>query len=162
MKTRRLIIAAFMLIAPALVYGQGKGHGNGKGNGHGNGKAKHNNGHNTVYREKGNGNKADRRYTKGGPPPWAPAHGYRAKQHAYFPDYYTFYDANRNGYVFWQDNGWTFSPNIPSFLNGVNLGTSRLQILNDVPLTTHPEAYYNKYSSMYPAHSVTITVPVPR
>jgi hypothetical protein len=33
-------------------------------------------------------------YSKGkkrnGPPSWAPAHGYRAKNHVYFRDYYTF------------------------------------------------------------------------
>ncbi|MCD6064772.1 MAG: hypothetical protein K0R82_2683 [Flavipsychrobacter sp.] len=98
---------------------------------------------------------------KGGPPPWAPAHGYRAKQHAYFPDYHVFYDPNRGGYSYWQNNSWNFSPSLPGFLGGIDLGKARIQLLGDVPLTTRPETYYNRYSQLYPARSVNITVPIP-
>ncbi|RYD58942.1 MAG: hypothetical protein EOP56_01560 [Sphingobacteriales bacterium] len=169
MKAKKLLIAALMLFAPAIGFGQGKG--NGKGNGNGN---KH--GHNKAakVKAKDNDNRAwqgkdrnvvvidnDRRVrttrrTQGGPPPWAPAHGYRAKQHAYFPDYYTFYDANRRGYVYWNNDSWLFSKSLPSFLSGVNLGTARFQPLNDIPLSAAPQTYYSRYSSAYPARQVNI------
>jgi len=169
---KKILIAALMLMAPVFSFAQGKGHSKGHGNGNKNGHYKaekvnawQGKSHDNVVVV---GNNTSKTYTKtttrvkGGPPPWAPAHGYRAKQHAYFPDYYTFYDANRNGYVYWNNSGWTFSRNVPSFLSGVNLGTSRLELLNDIPLTVHPETYYSRYNSTYPARTVTISVPIPR
>src|SRR5690606_38699247 len=106
----------------------------------------------------------DERYRKGrgrevkyvkrnGPPSWAPAHGYRAKHHVYFRDYYTFYDPYRAGYVYRTNNGWRFSRNIPSFMVGVDLGRDRIQLLTDLPLNRHPEQYYDRYAKRYPRDS---------
>lgn len=150
MKLRTLTIGLMLALLPLFTFAQGKGHGHGKGH------YKHENvkGH-RVDTYHGYGRKG------GGPPPWAPAHGYRAKQHVYFPDYYTFYDPYRNGYVYWQNNSWAFSPTVPRFLANVDLGAARIQLLGDIPLTTHPEAYYNRYSQMYPARSVNISIPIP-
>lgn len=178
MKAKKLLIAALMLLAPAMGFSQGKGHGKGNGNKNGHYKAdkvkvKDNDNRVNAWQGKsGNNNviitddnktrtKTKSPRVKGGPPPWAPAHGYRAKQHAYFPDYYTFYDANRDGYVYWNNGQWMFSRSVPAFLSGVDLGIARLQLLTDIPLATQPETYYRRYSSAYPAQRVTITVPVP-
>jgi hypothetical protein len=150
MKLRLILAALAIAIAPAFVFAQGKG------NGKGHSKQKHNKTQKIVKTKEYRGYKV-----KGGPPPWAPAHGYRAKQHVYFPDYYTFYDPYRNGYVYW-NNGWVFTPTTPGFLTNVNLGAARLQMLSNVPLTTRPEIYYNQYAQQYPAKAVNINVTIPR
>ncbi|HLT41227.1 MAG TPA: hypothetical protein VKZ95_00865 [Sphingobacteriaceae bacterium] len=85
-----------------------------------------------------------------GPPAWAPAHGYRAKNHVYFRDYHTFYDPYRDGYVYRRNNKWIFSRNVPTFLVGVNLGSARINLIQDIPVNTRPEQYYSRYSSQYP------------
>lgn len=90
------------------------------------------------------------RYHKGGPPPWAPAHGYRAKHHVYFQDYYTFYDPYRDGYVYWQEDDWVFSRSVPTFMANVDLGRARVQLMADVPLSKHPEYYFDRYAERYP------------
>ncbi|WP_276131712.1 hypothetical protein [Polluticoccus soli] len=165
MKLRRAIIGILMVMMPALGSAQGKGKGHDQG--HGGGKpAKVNKGNPNVYKGKSVKVRTQQPgvYTgrvKGGPPPWAPAHGYRAKQHVYFPDYRFFYDPYRGGYSYWQNNGWVFSPTVPGFLGGVDLGKARIQLLGDVPLATHPELYYNRYSQMYPARPINISVPIP-
>jgi len=44
-------------------------------------------------------------YDRGGPPPWAPAHGYRAKhQYLYYPSVSVYFDIDRKVY-FYQDRG---------------------------------------------------------
>lgn len=96
------------------------------------------------------------------PPAWAPAHGYRANRHVYFPDYYTFYDPRRNGYSYWSGNGWIFSPTLPSFMLGVDLGRARIQVMDNVPITANPYAYFNNYYQRYPpASSININIPHP-
>ena len=96
----------------------------------------------------------------GGPPPWAPAHGYRAKQHVYFPDYYTYFDPRRNGYVYWGNNDWIFTPKLPSFLSGVDLGGARMQLL-PLPLTSLPQLNFNDNARSFPARKVDIPIPIP-
>jgi hypothetical protein len=164
----------------AMAQGNGKGKGNGqngKGNGnHGHAKAvkmkqKGNDDRREVKVKQNKGNKGiaknDRdvyygnKAKRNGPPAWAPAHGYRAKQHAYFPDYYTFYDANRNGYSYWNGSGWSFSNALPGFLNGVDLSRARMEVLNDLSVNDRPEANYSTYVRKYPAQPVSITVPIP-
>lgn len=60
-----------------------------------------------------------------GPPPWAPAHGYRAKtKHIYFPDHNFYYDIERKNYLFLDNGKWSVSVNLPSIFGKVNLRTS--------------------------------------
>jgi len=54
-------------------------------------------------------------------PVWAAAHNYDATNHAYFPDYYAFYDPNRGGYVYWDKGNWSFTPTVPPYLSNVDL-----------------------------------------
>ena len=91
-----------------------------------------------------------KKYKRNGPPHWAPAHGYRAKHHVYFRDYYTFYDPYRDGYVYRHNNGWRFSRSVPAFLVNVDLGRARVQYLTDVPLNQRPERFHSRYSKRYP------------
>lgn len=50
------------------------------------------------------------------PPPWAPAHGYRAVQHRYiyYPRHQVYYEPQRHAW-FWLDDGrWRFGASLPS------------------------------------------------
>lgn len=52
---------------------------------------------------------------RGGPPPWAPAHGYRAKhQYRYYPDNEVYYDSGRGLYFYYSDGDWRVSASLPS------------------------------------------------
>lgn len=94
-------------------------------------------------------------------PPWASAHNYDATAHVYFPDYYTYYDPKRGGYVFWEHGNWSFSPSIPPYLEKVDLSKSRIQILKGLSLDLHPELDYPHYMKLYPAEHDYDMVPVP-
>jgi len=95
-------------------------------------------------------------------PPWAPAHNYTGESHVYFPDYYTFYDANRGGYVFWEDNKWTFTPTLPPYLQNKDLKKSRVQILKGLSLDMQPQLNYPNYMKLYPpVPGAGTDVPVP-
>jgi len=95
------------------------------------------------------------------PPVLAPLKGSRTTHHVHFPDYHVFYDPYRSGYAYWQDNHWMFSQSTPTFLSKVNIGRSRIQFLGDVPLTTHPEDYYDRHVEMYPVNKKNIAIPIP-
>ncbi|WP_129022037.1 hypothetical protein [Edaphocola flava] len=176
MKKGLIILGALMMFSMAQVTdvaAQGRGHGNGHGNqGKGRGHDNDRDGYRgndrgrqdkhvykqsrktVVYRDKG--------YRRGGPPAWAPAHGYRMKQHVYFPDYYAFYDPYRNGYVYWNNSAWIFSAVPPPYMSGVNLNRARVQIVSDIPLTTRPERYWRRYYNSYPPNgSVNININLP-
>jgi hypothetical protein len=95
-------------------------------------------------------------------PAWALAHNYDATAHVYFPDYYTYYDPARGGYVYWQNGQYTFSPAVPPFLEKVDLSRSRIQILKGLSLDLHPEQNYPYYMKLYPpADNGNSMVPVP-
>ncbi|HXS37655.1 MAG TPA: hypothetical protein VN721_13205 [Flavipsychrobacter sp.] len=97
------------------------------------------------------------------PPVWAKAKGYNMDAHVYFPDYYSFYDPNRGGYVFWNNNKWTFTPAVPPYMSKIDLSKSRVQILKGLSLDLHPELDYPRYMKLYPAdpNSNAADVPVP-
>jgi outer membrane lipoprotein SlyB len=51
---------------------------------------------------------------KGGPPPWAPAHGYRAKHsYRYYPDSYVYYNPQRDLYYYRYAGRWVESELLP-------------------------------------------------
>ena len=60
-----------------------------------------------------------------GPPPWAKAHGYRAKtRHIYFPDQNFYYDVQKHNYMYLSNNNWQISVALPSIFVGINLGNA--------------------------------------
>jgi hypothetical protein len=99
--------------------------------------------------------------TKKALPEWAIAHNYDATAHVYFPDYYTFYDPARGGYLYWENGKYVFTPALPPFLEKVDLNKSRVQILKNISLNLHPESDYPHYMEMYPADHENNMVPVP-
>lgn len=83
-------------------------------------------------------------------PEWAAAHDYNADAHVYFPDFHTFYDPNRGGYIFWQNGTWNFTPTIPPYMSNKDLNRTRIQILKGLSLDLHPENDYPRYMKLYP------------
>lgn len=58
-----------------------------------------------------------------GPPPWAPAHGYRAKtRHIYFPEQNFYYDIEAHNYIYLNRGQWSISATIPRPFININLG----------------------------------------
>lgn len=156
MKTLKKIIGLFLLISLIFTmdsYAQGRGNGNGK------------KGHPKAYKHHQGNHKGKQHqaYRQQGPPPWAPAHGYRAKQHVYFPDYHVFYDARRSGYVYWNNGNWAFSAVMPAFIANIDLGNARVQVMSEVPLNARPEIYYDDYYRTYPPRrgSANINIHIP-
>lgn len=61
---------------------------------------------------------------KGGPPPHAPAHGYRAKhQYQYYPNCNVYHDVSRGMYFYMKGDGWAVGASLPTDLLP-NLGAS--------------------------------------
>ena len=51
---------------------------------------------------------------KGGPPPWAPAHGYRAKyQYRYWPGSQVYFDSGRGMYFYYSGGSWQAGVSLP-------------------------------------------------
>lgn len=59
---------------------------------------------------------------KGGPPSWAPAHGYRAKtSHVYFPEHNFYFDIQENVYIYLSGNNWEAEVKLPSLYASIDL-----------------------------------------
>ena len=60
-----------------------------------------------------------------GPPPWAPAKGYRAKtRHIYFPEHNFYYDIQQRSYFYLNNGKWSISIGIPTPFLSINLGST--------------------------------------
>lgn len=159
LKIYAFLVLAFLLFSQSDLFAQhNKGHKHGEKNRKEYYKKQEK--HRKHYQKRHKADRYDDRhysYSKGkrhhGPPSWARAHGYHAKHHVYFRDYYTFYDPYRGGYVYRHNNRWLFSSSVPTFLVGVNLNQARVQFMSDIPLDRHPEQYYSRYSNRYPRDS---------
>ena len=54
-------------------------------------------------------------YGKPGPPPWAPAHGYRAKyRYQYFAACSVYFDLGRNVYFYMSGERWVMAASLPT------------------------------------------------
>lgn len=79
------------------------------------------------------------------PPPWAPAHGYRAKHHRhhakhyqyiYYPSSQVYFSPARRGYYYPYQGGWRYGPTIPV---GIQLGNGvSIQLGGPTPYVYHP------------------------
>ena len=85
-------------------------------------------------------------YSKGGPPPWAPAHGYRAKHsYRYYPSSRVYYAADRGVYFYFRNGGWQISASLPSYI--------RVDVNDYVTLdmdSDRPYEYHEKIERRYP------------
>ena len=81
-----------------------------------------------------------------GPPPWAPAHGYRAKyQYRYYPEARVYYDTGRNLYFYYEGGRWGASVSLPSSI--------RINVSDYVSLemdTDEPYRYDSDVIKKYP------------
>jgi hypothetical protein len=85
------------------------------------------------YREAGPGN-------HGGPPPWAPAHGYRAKnRYLYYPSAEVYFDPGRSVYFYYGSGQWQVSAHLPAAIH-MRLGDNvTLEMDTDRPYQYHPD-----------------------
>ncbi|MFW6081429.1 MAG: hypothetical protein ACOC7W_05905 [Desulfosalsimonas sp.] len=102
-----------------------------------------------VDHDPGRTDRNERRYEKhgsrGGPPPWAPAHGLRAKKYRYYPSAQVYYDTNRDIYFYYRDGNWRISASLP--------GRIRMKIDEHVTLemnTDRPYEYHSDVVRHYP------------
>jgi hypothetical protein len=84
-------------------------------------------------------------HKKEGPPPHAPAHGYRAKHHyRYYPECSVYYDNERKLYFYIKGDHWEVSVSLPSHLR-IRLGNSvSIELDTDRPYLYHAE-HVKKY-----------------
>ncbi len=82
-----------------------------------------------------------------GPPPWAPAHGRRAKYtYRYYPGARVYYEGGRGVYFYYRDGQWQVSASIPVGI--------RIDVDNFVTLemdTDRPYEYDDEVVKRYPA-----------
>ena len=83
---------------------------------------------------------------KGGPPPHAPAHGYRAKHaYAYYPDAYVYFDISRKLYFYLDGDKWRMSVSLPDSLR-LRLGEHvTIEMDSDTPYS-----YFDSHKKKYP------------
>ncbi len=94
-------------------------------------------------------------------PSWGKFHNYANDKYVYFPDYYVFYSPDR-GYIYWDNNNWTTSRDMPSSMSRIDLNAARLQIL-DASLSSFPEKDFSTYANQNPAQSVNgVMTPMPQ
>jgi hypothetical protein len=100
-----------------------------------------------VHKEDGNSGYPEVGYEhhKGGPPPHAPAYGYRAKyQYRYYPSCSVYYDYGRKIYFYIKGDHWEFGASLPSHLR-IGLGDSvNIELDTDKPYIYHAE-HVKKY-----------------
>jgi hypothetical protein len=84
--------------------------------------------------------------SKKGPPPWAPAHGNRAKyRYLYFPECPAYYDTDRSVYFYLEGTNWVVSVYLPDRLSMKVGEYVALELDTDKPYT-----YYNDHKKKYP------------
>jgi hypothetical protein len=84
--------------------------------------------------------------SRGGPPPWAPAHGHRAKyRYLYYPSPQVYLDTGRNLYFYYRGGQWEVSAQLPAAI--------RVQPGDNVTLemnTDRPYRYHSDVVKRYP------------
>lgn len=86
------------------------------------------------------------RAKKGGPPPHAPAHGYRAKhKYRYYPSSCVYFDVGRKVYFYIEGVSWRASASLPHHIR-IRLGN----YVNIEMDTDKPYARYEEHKRKYP------------
>lgn len=72
------------------------------------------------------------------PPPWAPAHGYRAKYtYRYYPSYQLYYDINRNLFFYFSGGQWIVQHRSPVQIYSRPVESVILYMMTDRPYHHH-------------------------
>ena len=83
---------------------------------------------------------------KNGPPPWAPAHGHRAKyRYRYYPNSQVYFNENRGNYIYYRNGNWEVSVSLPDRI--------RIEVNDYVTLemdTDQPYRYHDDVNRKYP------------
>jgi hypothetical protein len=81
---------------------------------------------------------------KGGPPPWAPAHGYRAKhQYRYYPSLYVYFDIDRKIYFYFEGDEWKLVVTLPENIKIDGHEYVTLQMDSEEPYVYHVDVVRN-------------------
>jgi len=97
---------------------------------------------------KGNNGQKNKSQKEVGPPPWAPAHGYRAKtRYTYFSQQNFYYDNQRGVYIYLSGKNWQVSANLPEIFKGVNL-TAAVKVDLDFS-GDDPQKYNSDHKAKY-------------
>jgi hypothetical protein len=74
------------------------------------------------------------------PPPWAPAHGHRAKHHyRYYPSSYVYFDTGRGLYFYYEGGAWQVSVSLPTHIRIAVGDYVTLEMDTDRPYTYHSD-----------------------
>jgi hypothetical protein len=88
----------------------------------------------------------DTRPTKKSPPPWAPAHGVRAKyRYRYYPSSYVYYDIERKLYFYLVDGIWKSKAKLPPAF----LPVPGYSVIIELE-TGKPYKYFKTHKKKYP------------
>ena len=85
-----------------------------------------------------------------GPPPWAPAHGYRRApvyHYYYYPSSYVYFDTGRNVFFYIEGGAWRFGPVLPPHVR-INI---REAVRMDLD-TDRPHTHWDRHRQSYPPH----------
>jgi hypothetical protein len=75
-----------------------------------------------------------------GPPPWAPAHGRRAKhKYRYYPNASVYQDTGRGIWFYYKDGKWEVGANLPVHIKIGSSGSVTVQMDTDSPFIYHKE-----------------------
>lgn len=97
--------------------------------------------------EFGEGKRQEHYHTakKGGPPPHAPAHGYRAKhRYRYYPDCSVYYDPGREIYFYLEGANWHVGASLPRTIRVEYGDYVNIEMDTDTPYIHHDE-HKHKY-----------------
>ena len=87
---------------------------------------------------------------KSGPPPWAPAHGHRAKhRYRYYPHHYVYFDLGRGVYFYLEGDGWRVSAQLPSRIHLAYASYVTLEMETDRPYQN-----FSEHKKKYPPGQV--------
>ena len=90
-----------------------------------------------------------------GPPPWAPAHGYRAKvRHIYFPAYNCYFDLQRGVYIYLSGGSWLIGVKLPVSFGVVDFyGAAKVELELD---TNTPQKFNAEHLIKYKGKSPAV------
>lgn len=98
---------------------------------------------------------------KGGPPPWAPAHGYRAKtRHIFFSDHNFYYDVQKGVYIYMNNGKWSIAVKLPTMFAKVDLNSAvkvELELNTDSPQKYNAD-HKEKYKARNKSHGGQVVV----
>jgi hypothetical protein len=88
----------------------------------------------------------------GGPPPWAPAHGWRAKHHyTYYPEGEVYYAPDTRMWFWLDDGGWRSGISLPVAFQGYVVGNGvSIELDDERPYVEH--TYVVEHYGGRPAH----------